>query len=184
MKKPAVFLDRDGTVCEYVPELHKIEDFKLREGAGRAIAEFNRRGYFVIVITNQPMVGMGLLTIDELDLIHEKMKKDLEPYGACVDAVYYCPHQKEKAILPEYKIDCDCRKPKTGMLKQACEDFEIDLERSYFIGDTWRDLECSQNFGLKFLGLTGGAGFPYKDPNQNIKLLFTSWSELIKSFKL
>lgn len=168
--KPAAFLDRDGVVCDYVDYLHKIEDFRIRAGSPEAIKKLNEAGFLVFVVTNQPMIAKGLLTIDELDSIHQKMTSDLKQFGAKLDAIKYCPHSSE-GTKPPWNTDCTCRKPKTGMLEQLSEDFAIDLSKSFFVGDTWRDIQCAHNFNIIGYGLTGGAGFPYspEHPKFSIK---------------
>ena len=166
LSRPAVFLDRDGTICEYVPELHKLEDFKLRPGAGEAIRLLNQAGYLVFVVTNQPMIAKGLISFAGLSEVHKKMETLLGEEKAWLDHVYFCPHHPDRGFVGErleLKIDCDCRKPRTGMLEQAAGSFKIDLNRSFMVGDTWRDIECGQRFGLKTVGLNRGAGYPYAD---------------------
>jgi mannose-1-phosphate guanylyltransferase / phosphomannomutase len=164
--RPTVFLDRDGVVIEYVPEIHRHEDVKLRPGVAEAIQKLNRAGILVVVATNQPMIAKGLLTPEELDFIHAKIETLLGEKGAWIDKIYYCPHHPDKGFegeRPELKLECRCRKPNTGMLEQACEEFKIDRTQSWMIGDTWRDIECGQKFGLRTLGIKGGAGYPYSE---------------------
>lgn len=164
--RPTVFLDRDGVVLQYVPDIHKSEDVKLREGSAEAIRKLNRAGYLVIVVTNQPMIAKGFLNEKDLHFIHAKMETMLGDTGAWVERIYYCPHHPEKGFpgeRVELKIDCDCRKPKTGMLEAAGRDFNIDRPNSWMVGDTWRDAECGQKFQIRTLGVAGGEGYPYKD---------------------
>jgi histidinol-phosphate phosphatase family protein len=164
--RPTVFLDRDGVVIEYVPEIHKIEDVKLREGVAEAIHKLNQKGFLVIVATNQPMIAKGFLTEEELHQIHAKIETLISEEGAWIDRFYYCPHHPEKGFageVKELKIRCDCRKPGTGMLEQASQDYCINKESSFMIGDTWRDVECGKRFSLNAIGLMGGAGFPYSE---------------------
>ena len=164
--KPAVFLDRDGTICEYVPELHSADQFVLRVGAARAIQKLNQAGFWVFVVTNQPMIAKGIISFSELDRVHQKMRAQLLEGAAHIDQVYFCPHhpdhQNGKGLV-EYQKTCECRKPRVGMLEQACREFSVDRARNFMVGDTWRDVECGKNFGLKTVGLLGGAGYPYKD---------------------
>jgi D-glycero-D-manno-heptose 1,7-bisphosphate phosphatase len=180
--KPAAFLDRDGVVCNYVDYLHKIEDFQIRPNSPEAIKKLNEAGFLVFVVTNQPMVAKGLLTIEELNKIHIKMIADLKQSGAKLDAVQFCPHSLDGIVAP-WNIECECRKPKTGMLKQLTKDFPIDLDKSFFVGDTWRDIQCAQNFNLTSYGLTGGAGFPYDQnhPKSSVKpsRIFDSLIEVV-----
>lgn len=141
--RPAIFLDRDGTLnfdYGWITSPSKIE---LLPGAGEAVRAINDAGYLAVLITNQPVIARGECTIAELDQIHEKLKALLAEAGAHLDAIYYCPHHPDLGIAgerPEYKIRCDCRKPAPGLLESASRDLKIDVERSWMIGDSERDL--------------------------------------------
>lgn len=151
-KQKAIFLDRDGTINKYVGFLRNIDDFELIEGVAEAIKLINQRGYLAIVVTNQPVIARGEVTWEELNEIHMKMATLLGKEGAYVDGIYICPHHPDKGFegeRPEYKIDCDCRKPKPGLLLQAAKDFNIELSESYMIGDSHRDVEAGENAGVK-----------------------------------
>lgn len=144
-KQKAIFLDRDGTINKYVGFLRNIDDFELIEGVSEAIKKINQSGYLAIVVTNQPVIARGEVTWEELHEIHRKMETLLGKDGAYIDGIYICPHHPDKGFegeRPEYKIDCDCRKPKPGMLFQAANDFNIDLSQSFMIGDSERDVEA------------------------------------------
>lgn len=130
----------------------KPEQFELIEGAAEAIKAINKSGYLAIVVTNQPVIARGDCTFEELQTIHDKMETELGKIGAFVDAIYVCPHHTDKGFegeRPEYKCNCDCRKPKPGLLLQAAKDFNIDLSESYMIGDSHRDVEAGENAGVK-----------------------------------
>ena len=149
-KQKAVFLDRDGTINKYVGFLTKPEHFELIPGVAEAIKKINKSGYLAIVVTNQPVIARGDCTWDELQNIHNKMETELGKEGAFVDAIYICPHHKDKGFegeRPEYKFDCECRKPKPGLLLQAARDFNIDLSQSIMIGDGVNDLKAGNNAG-------------------------------------
>lgn len=151
-KQKAIFLDRDGTINKYVGFLRNIDDFELIEGVAEAIKLINQSGYLAIVVTNQPVIARGEVTWEELNEIHKKMATLLGKEGAYVDGIYICPHHPDKGFegeRPEYKIDCDCRKPKPGLLFQAAKDFNIDLSESYMIGDSLRDVKAGENAGIK-----------------------------------
>lgn len=151
-KQKAIFLDRDGTINKYVGFLRNIDDFKLIEGVSEAIKQINQSGYLAIVVTNQPVIARGEVTWEELHEIHKKMETLLGKDGAYIDGIYICPHHPDKGFegeRPEYKFDCDCRKPKPGLLLQAAADFNIDLSQSYMIGDSDRDVEAGRNAGCK-----------------------------------
>ena len=149
-KQKAVFLDRDGTINNYVGFLRNIDDFELIPGVAESIRKINESGYLAIVITNQPVIARGEVTVPELQLIHNKMETLLGAEGAYLDAIYYCPHHPHKGYegeVPELKIDCECRKPKPGMLLQAAEDFNISLEDSWMIGDGENDVKAGRSAG-------------------------------------
>ena len=151
-KQKAIFLDRDGTINKMVGFVTKPEQFELIEGAAEAIKAINKSGYLAIVVTNQPVIARGDCTFEELQTIHDKMETELGKVGAFVDAIYVCPHHTDKGFegeRPEYKCNCDCRKPKPGLLLQAAKDFNIDLTESYMIGDSQRDVEAGENAGVK-----------------------------------
>ena len=148
----AVFLDRDGTLNRHDGFLTDIEDFTLIDGVAEAIKAINASGYLAIVITNQPVVARGEVTFAELDTIHQKMETLLGREGAYLDAVYFCPHHPHKGYegeVPELKIECECRKPKPGMILQAARDFHIDLSASWMVGDSDRDVLAGKNAGCK-----------------------------------
>lgn len=156
-KQKAIFLDRDGTINEYVGFLRNIDAFRLIDGVSEAVKRINQSGYLAIVVTNQPVIARGEVTVPELDEIHNKMETLLGQDGAYVDAIYYCPHHPHKGYegeVAELKIDCGCRKPKAGMLFQAAKDFNIDLSQSWMIGDGENDLLCGKNGGCRtaFIG--------------------------------
>ena len=151
-KQKAIFLDRDGVINKMVGFITSPEQFELIPGAAEAIKAINKSGYLAIVVTNQPVIARGDCTFEELQTIHDKMETELGKVGAFVDAVYVCPHHTDKGFSgerPEYKRECDCRKPKPGLLLQAAEDFNIDLSESYMIGDSDRDVEAGRNAGIK-----------------------------------
>ena len=154
LSKPqkAFFLDRDGTINKYVGFLRSIDQFELIDGVAEAIKLINSSGYLAIVVTNQPVIARGEVTVEELDTIHNKMETELGKSGAYIDGLYYCPHHPHKGYPGEVealKIDCDCRKPKPGMLIQASKDYNIDLSNSWMIGDGENDVKCGQNAGCK-----------------------------------
>ena len=149
-KQRAIFLDRDGVINKYVGFLTDIEQFELNDGVTEAIKKINDNGYLAIVVTNQPVIARGEVTFEELEQIHYKMETLLGLDGAYVDAIYYCPHHPHKGYegeVPELKIECECRKPKPGMLIQASKDFNIDLSKSFMIGDGENDMQAGINAG-------------------------------------
>lgn len=146
-KQKAIFLDRDGTVNKYVGFLCNIDDFSLISGVAEAVRRINESGYLAIIITNQPVIARGEVTCKELKLIHDKMETLLGAEGAYLDAIYLCPHHPHKGFkgeIPKLKTDCDCRKPKPGMLLRAAIDYNIDLCQSWMIGDSENDVKAGK----------------------------------------
>jgi mannose-1-phosphate guanylyltransferase/phosphomannomutase len=140
---------------EYVLRPREV---RLLPGAARAVKQLNSLGYLVIIITNQGVVGRGILKKEKLNRIHALLIHRLRRQGAVVDAVYYCPHHP-RAVLPGYAIRCRCRKPNIGMILKAARDFRIDIKKSFLIGDTTQDILTGKRAGLKtILVKTGYAG--------------------------
>ena len=151
-KQKAIFLDRDGTINKYTGFLTDIDKFELLPDAAKAIELINKKGYLAIVITNQPVIARGEVTYQELDEIHNKMETLLGQNGAYLDAIYFCPHHPHRGFegeIEELKIDCSCRKPKPGMIFNAQNDFNIDLNESWMIGDSENDVLAGKNAGCK-----------------------------------
>lgn len=160
-KQKAIFLDRDGTINKYVGFLRDIDEFELLDGVADAIQEINASGYLAIVSTNQPVIARGEVSFDELKMIHNKMETLLGQKGAYLDAIYFCPHHPHKGYegeRPELKFDCECRKPKPGMLLKAAQEFNIDLAQSWMIGDGENDIKAGMNAGCK-TALIGESAF-------------------------
>lgn len=151
-RQRAIFLDRDGTLNKYVGFLRRPEELELLPSVAEAIRRINASGYLVIVVTNQPVIARGEVTYEELAVIHNKLETLLGFEGAYIDALYFCPHHPHKGYegeIPELKIDCDCRKPKPGMLLKAAEDFNIDLENSWMVGDGENDVKAGKAAGCR-----------------------------------
>lgn len=151
-KQRAVFLDRDGTINKYKGFLHNIDEFELLPKVAQAIKKLNASGYLVIVVTNQPVIARGEVSREELQDIHNKMETLLGKSGAYVDAIFYCPHHPHRGYegeVTELKIDCDCRKPKPGMLLEAAKKFNIDLTQSWMVGDGENDIKAGKAAGCR-----------------------------------
>ncbi|WP_304432599.1 HAD-IIIA family hydrolase [Acutalibacter muris] len=149
-KQRAVFLDRDGTINKYVGFLRNIDDFELIDGVAERIRKINQSGYLAIVVTNQPVIARGEVTWAQLREIHDKMETLLGEKGAYVEDIFVCPHHPDRGFpgeVAEYKVDCDCRKPKPGMLLRAAERYNIDLSESWMVGDSERDMEAGRRAG-------------------------------------
>jgi D-glycero-D-manno-heptose 1,7-bisphosphate phosphatase len=148
--RPAVFLDRDGTISEEVGYLNHPSRFRMFPFAAEAIRRLNQAGLPVIVVTNQSGVGRGYFPESLVDAVHEMMSKELATQGARLDAIYYCPHNSADA--------CDCRKPKTGLLERAAREHSLDLKRSFVVGDRHGDIVLGQNAGARSILVRTGYG--------------------------
>jgi histidinol-phosphate phosphatase family protein len=162
LPQKCIFLDRDGVLNKYAGLISSPMQLELEDTAVEAVSEINDSGYLAIVITNQPVVARGLCTIDEVNEIHKKLQTLLGREHVYVDDIFFCPHHPDKGYPEEntdYKIICNCRKPKTGMITAAVERYNIDICSSWFIGDTTTDIMTGRNTGLKtILVKTGEAG--------------------------
>ncbi len=135
-------LDRDGVINRDLPgSVCRVEDLEMLPDVGAAIAALNRQGYGVLVITNQACVGRGDLTLDELDAIHERMLAEIAAEGGRVDAIYVCPHTDED--------NCDCRKPRPGLIEQAARDYGFDRADTWMVGDSERDVIAAHAAGCR-----------------------------------
>jgi D-glycero-D-manno-heptose 1,7-bisphosphate phosphatase len=170
-KKPAVFIDRDGTINEQMGYVNHPSRFVLLPGVPEAFRILNQAGFLAIILSNQSGVARGYFPIELIYDIHSMMTQSIGKQGGRIDGIYFCPHYP-KGSVQEYSVECDCRKPGTGLVKQACENFEIDLSRSYMIGDHYTDMELAERANIKgILVRTGyGAGvIEYNLPDMAIK---------------
>jgi D-glycero-D-manno-heptose 1,7-bisphosphate phosphatase len=152
---PAVFLDRDGTLNEEVGYVNHLARLHLIPGAAAAVRLINQSGFKAVVVTNQSGVARGYFPESLVWEVHEVIERRLREEEAYLDRIYYCPHLPRGAVKP-YNVECECRKPKDGMLRQAAKELGIDLGRSYVVGDRLKDVEFAQRAGLKgILVLTG-----------------------------
>ena len=153
--RQAVFLDRDGVINEEVNYLSEPEQLRLIPGAPEAIARLNAANLPVIVITNQAGVARGYYPEAQIALVHTALSHALAQAGAHIDRYYYCPHHPTEGLSP-YRLECDCRKPKPGLLRQAAQDFDLDLAQCFVIGDNDSDMALTQTAGCRtVLVLTG-----------------------------
>jgi len=166
----AIFLDRDGTLNKYKGFITDWKEIELEEGVVEGLKQINRSEYLAIVVTNQAVVAFGKCSEEDVDMMHARLETLLGKEGVYVDDIFYCPHYPERGYLGErveYKIDCECRKPKTGLLKKAAEKYNIDLKKSWLIGDSTVDIQTAKNAGIKsILVLTGLKG---TDGKYNVK---------------
>ena len=169
--RPAVFLDRDGTINEQMGYVNHLSRFHLLPGAARAIRGLNEAGLAVVVVTNQSGLARGYFPESLLEAVHAEMYRLLAQEGARLDGLYVCPHHPE-AKEERFRLDCDCRKPRTGLLERAAAELGLDLGRSYMVGDRWSDLRCGAAVGATtVLVLTGyGRGdAAYVGPGQTVQ---------------
>jgi histidinol-phosphate phosphatase family protein len=160
-KRPAIFMDRDGTLVKDVDLLSKAEDLKLYPFAAPAIKKINDSDFLSILITNQPVVARNLCDLSAIGMIHNKLETLLGREHAYLDDIYFCPHHPDKGYPeenPDLKINCECRKPKTGMINRAIAEYNIDIGSSWFIGDTTVDLQTGINAGMKTVLVRTGKG--------------------------
>ncbi|MDZ4164700.1 MAG: D-glycero-beta-D-manno-heptose 1,7-bisphosphate 7-phosphatase [Smithellaceae bacterium] len=162
LRYPAVFLDRDGTINEEVGYLDRLDKLKLLPNAPQAIRLINQMGFKTIVVTNQSGVARGLYEETLVDEVHRRINETLKDTGAVIDGFYYCPHHPEEGRLPYRKV-CSCRKPAAGMLFRAAREFNVDLGKSYMIGDTARDMEAAAAVGVKGILVKTGYGLDNLD---------------------
>ncbi len=161
VRRPAIFLDRDGTINEEVSYISQPEQLKLIPGAAEAIRMLRAAGYRIAVITNQPVIARGDCSTGDLLRIHDHMEMELSREGAFLDGIYYCPHHPDKGFAgerTELKFDCDCRKPGDGMVRQAERELNIDLSTSWLIGDRTGDMQTAHNCGVRSVLLRTGIG--------------------------
>lgn len=157
MGRPAVFLDRDGTVVREVEYLRSVKELRLLPGAAAAIRKLNDAGFAVVVTTNQSGIARGLLSEDDLSGIHAGLCRRLARRGARLDGIYYCPHHPE-AARSEYRRRCWCRKPSPGMLLRAAEELGLDVAQSFAVGDSQRDIEAGRQAGCRTVLVRTGYG--------------------------
>ncbi len=157
MTTRAVFIDRDGTISEEVGYINHPSRFRVFPYSAEAIKLLNDNGWLAILTTNQAGVARGYFNEAMIDAVHEKLVNELANGGAKLDAIYYCAHHPTVGD-PPYRADCDCRKPRPGLIKRAQEEFEIDLGESWMIGDRYSDIELAHNAGVRSAFVLSGYG--------------------------
>jgi D-glycero-D-manno-heptose 1,7-bisphosphate phosphatase len=155
MKKPALFLDRDGVINLDHGYVHTSENFEFIDGIFDVVVAANRRGYIVVVVTNQAGIGRGYYSEEQFHMLTDWMKLKFNDYGGEIHAVYYCPHHPDHAGY-KYRIHCTCRKPLPGMILAARDDFDLDLRKSILVGDKQTDMDAGISAGVEKLLLFGG----------------------------
>ena len=148
MKLKAAFFDRDGVLNVDKSYLYKIEDLEWIDGAKEALAYLTQQGYTVFVVTNQSGIARGYYTMDDMNKLHDFMVQQVAAAGGKIEKFYYCPHLPEGKIA-EYAVECDCRKPKPGLILRAFEEYDINKDAAFLIGDKPRDVESAEAAGIK-----------------------------------
>jgi D-glycero-D-manno-heptose 1,7-bisphosphate phosphatase len=157
MKKPAVFIDRDGTINEQMGYVNHVSRFRILPKVPQAIRMLNRHGFLVFVVSNQSGVARGYYPLDLVSTLHQLLVSRIRERKASIDGIFFCPHHPEGSV-PEFSRDCDCRKPKTGLIEQASRSFEIDLRRSFIVGDMCTDIELAHRAGITGILVKTGYG--------------------------
>ncbi len=169
--RPAVFLDRDGTINEQMGYINHVSRFHILPGVIEAVSLFNKNNIPVIIVTNQSGLARGYFPESLLSLVHDKMIASFTKEDVFIDGIYICPHHPE-AKEERFRKTCTCRKPKTGLLEQAARELNLDLKKSFMVGDRWSDIKCGEDAGAtSVLVLTGyGRGdLEYISPQQDIQ---------------
>lgn len=155
MKLKAAFFDRDGVLNVDKSYLYKIEDLEWIDGAKEALAYLTQQGYTIFVVTNQSGIARGYYSVDDMNKLHDFMAQQVAAAGGKIEKFYYCPHLPEGKIA-EYAVECDCRKPKPGLILRAFEEYDIDKDNAFLIGDKPRDVESAEAAGIKGYLFSGG----------------------------
>jgi D-glycero-D-manno-heptose 1,7-bisphosphate phosphatase len=157
LKRRAVFIDRDGTISEEVGYVNHPSRYRVFPYSAEAVRTLNEAGWLAILVTNQAGVARGYFAEEMIGNVHKLLAQELERGGARLDAIYYCPHHPSVGDAP-YRLDCDCRKPRPGLIRRAAEDFEIDLAQSWMVGDRYGDTELAHNAGVRAAFVLSGYG--------------------------
>ena len=157
MKRRAVFMDRDGTISEEVGYVNHPSRYRVFPYSAEAVRLLNEAGWLAILVTNQAGVARGYFVEDLIGTVHDTLKQEMARGGARLDAIYYCAHHPSVGE-PPYRVDCDCRKPKPGLIRRAATDFNIDLAESWMVGDRYSDIELARNAQVRSAFLLSGYG--------------------------
>jgi D-glycero-D-manno-heptose 1,7-bisphosphate phosphatase len=179
MRRQAVFLDRDGTVNQDIGYLYRKEDLEFIPNAPEAIKLFNNCLFKVVVITNQAGVARGFYREADVRRLHELINQELRKYEAYIDAFYFCPHHPTAGV-GRYRVDCDCRKPKPGLILKAAQEHNLELSQSFMIGDKMDDVRAGRNAGVQSLLVKTGYGREEAVRLADQRLVFDSLYEAAK----
>jgi len=157
MRRRAVFIDRDGTISEEVGYINHPSRYRVFTYSAEAVRLLNNAHYLAILVTNQAGVARGYFVEEMIGVVHNILTEELERGGARLDAIYYCPHHPSMGDAP-YRLDCECRKPRPGLIRRAVEEFDIDAAQSWIIGDRFGDIELARNAGVRSAFVLSGYG--------------------------
>jgi D-glycero-D-manno-heptose 1,7-bisphosphate phosphatase len=157
MKRRAVFIDRDGTISEEVGYVNHPARYRVFPYAAEAVRRLNESNRLAVLVTNQAGVARGYFAEDLISTVHNLLAQELARGGAHLDAIYYCPHHPSVGEVP-YRLDCDCRKPKPGLIRRAAAEFDVDLARSWMVGDRYGDILMARNAGVRAAFVLSGYG--------------------------
>jgi len=157
LKRPAVFVDRDGTINEQMGYINHPSRFVILPGVPEGIRLLNENNFLVIVVSNQSGVARGYFPIDLVYEVHDIMRATLKEKKATIDGIFFCPHHTQ-GVVPEYRLACGCRKPKPGLVEQACASFDIDMSRAYVVGDRFSDMELAYRLNINGVMVKTGYG--------------------------
>jgi D-glycero-D-manno-heptose 1,7-bisphosphate phosphatase len=157
VKRRAVFMDRDGTISEEIGYVNHPSRYRVFAYAAEAVRLLNESGWLAILVTNQAGVARGYFTEEMIGSVHNILRAEMARGGARLDAIYYCAHHPTVG-QPPYRLACDCRKPKPGLIQRAAEEFDVDLAQSWMIGDRYSDIELARNAGVRAAFVLSGYG--------------------------
>jgi len=180
--KPAIFMDRDGTIIRETHFLSDIDELKILPGVASALKDLKQKGYLRLVVTNQSGVARGYFDMETVDYIHAEIRRRLKSRGADVEQFYVCPHHPDHPQSSDSQDSvCDCRKPSPGLVRAAAADWDIDLVKSWVIGDKAADIELARNVGCKAALVLTGYG---KEAEQELKRAGTTPDLTVSNFAM
>jgi D-glycero-D-manno-heptose 1,7-bisphosphate phosphatase len=171
MKLKAVFLDKDGTLIPDIPYNIDVNKVTLSDGVVEGLQILQSHGYLLVIVTNQPGIAHGFFSVEQLNVVKERISRMCSKMGIYLDAFYYCPHHPE-GIVSGYDEDCDCRKPNAGLLHKAANDLDIDLSQSWMIGDILNDVEAGNKAGCKSILINNGNETEWKSGDNRMPEYF------------
>jgi D-glycero-D-manno-heptose 1,7-bisphosphate phosphatase len=176
MSNPALFLDRDGVLINYIPYLSHPDQVTIPDGGGEALRKWQDQGFLLIIISNQSGISRGYFSVEDMQSIHDKIQSEYAKFGVNFTEVFVCPHQPSEC--------CICRKPSPFMILHAAKKYDIDLQKSFFIGDADSDLECASRAGCNPILLLTGRGEETLQKISNNQKSISIYSNLLESLQI